>query len=89
MRNDLTPLRSFTKIFVLLGVLALSAVSIAGDPKRPEIPKPNFARNVACEVIRVVDGDTVHVKIDGTDSTIRRIGIDTPETVDPRKPARE
>jgi micrococcal nuclease len=34
-------------------------------------------------VTRVVDGDTVHVS-DGR--TLRLIGMDTPETVDPRKP---
>ena len=36
-------------------------------------------------MIRVVDGDTVHVAYRG-DSSVRLIGIDTPETVDPRKP---
>ncbi|MBI5071988.1 thermonuclease family protein [Candidatus Falkowbacteria bacterium] len=37
-------------------------------------------------VSSVVDGDTVKVNIDGTVETLRLIGIDTPETVDPRKP---
>lgn len=36
-------------------------------------------------VIKVVDGDTLSVNIDGTITTIRLIGINTPETVDPRK----
>lgn len=36
-------------------------------------------------VIRVVDGDTVKVDIDGGES-VRIIGIDTPETVHPDKP---
>lgn len=36
-------------------------------------------------VIRVVDGDTVMVDIDGGES-VRVIGIDTPETVHPNKP---
>ncbi len=36
-------------------------------------------------VIRVVDGDTVKVDIDGGES-VRVIGIDTPETVHPDKP---
>jgi micrococcal nuclease len=35
--------------------------------------------------VRVVDGDTVVVKVDGREETVRLIGIDTPETVDPRK----
>ena len=38
------------------------------------------------EVVRVVDGDTIVVRLDGVKETIRIIGIDTPETVDPRKP---
>ncbi len=37
-------------------------------------------------VISIVDGDTVKVNINGTVETLRLIGIDTPETVDPRKP---
>jgi len=38
------------------------------------------------KVIKVVDGDTIAVNIDGVSETIRMIGINTPETVDPRKP---
>ena len=34
-------------------------------------------------VTRVVDGDTIHVLLDGADTTIRFIGVDTPETVAP------
>src|SRR6476660_7558603 len=38
-------------------------------------------------VVRVVDGDTVDVQMaDGHTERLRLIGIDTPETVDPRKP---
>lgn len=38
-------------------------------------------------VERVVDGDTlVAIFDDGTKFTVRLLGIDTPETVDPRKP---
>ena len=33
------------------------------------------------EVVRVVDGDTVVVKIDGSDFKLRLIGVDTPESV--------
>lgn len=36
-------------------------------------------------VTRVVDGDTIHVSIEGKDTTIRLIGVNTPETVDPRR----
>jgi micrococcal nuclease len=37
-------------------------------------------------VTKVTDGDTLHVDIDGTDEKVRLIGINTPETVDPRTP---
>ena len=37
-------------------------------------------------VTKVVDGDTITINLDGAAETIRLIGINTPETVDPRKP---
>lgn len=37
-------------------------------------------------VIRVIDGDTIVVDMNGHDETVRLIGVNTPETVDPRKP---
>ncbi len=36
-------------------------------------------------VIRVIDGDTIIVEVDGVQEKIRLIGVDTPEVVDPRK----
>lgn len=36
------------------------------------------------KVTKVTDGDTLHVSIDGVDEKVRLIGINTPETVDPR-----
>jgi micrococcal nuclease len=37
-------------------------------------------------VTRVVDGDTINVALGGQKETVRLLGIDTPETHDPRKP---
>ena len=37
------------------------------------------------KVTRVVDGDTLVVNINGVEEKVRLIGINTPETVDPRK----
>ena len=37
-------------------------------------------------VTRVIDGDTIKVEVGGQIETVRLIGIDTPETVHPRKP---
>ena len=38
------------------------------------------------KVSKITDGDTIHVQIGGGDETVRLIGIDTPESVDPRSP---
>jgi micrococcal nuclease len=37
-------------------------------------------------VDKVTDGDTIHVSIDGSDYTLRYIGMNAPESVDPDKP---
>jgi len=37
-------------------------------------------------VTRVVDGDTINVEIAGKAATVRFVGMDTPETVDPKRP---
>jgi len=37
-------------------------------------------------VVRVIDGDTIDVETEDGVQRVRLIGIDTPETVDPRKP---
>lgn len=37
-------------------------------------------------VTRIKDGDTFDIKIGRHEATVRMLGIDTPETVDPRKP---
>ena len=38
------------------------------------------------KVVKVVDGDTISVDIKGKKEVVRLLGIDTPESVDPRKP---
>jgi micrococcal nuclease len=38
------------------------------------------------EVVKVIDGDTIDLRMDGKTKRVRLVGIDTPETVDPRKP---
>jgi len=49
-------------------------------------PKINPATEKAYNVVKVVDGDTIDVSMDDKVERLRLIGINTPETVDPRKP---
>ena len=52
----------------------------------PQYPVKDLNKQSVYKVIRVVDGDTVVISIDNKNVKVRLIGIDTPETVDPRKP---
>jgi micrococcal nuclease len=49
-------------------------------------PAPQVQASDLVKVVSVTDGDTIKVSINGTTQTVRMIGMDTPETVDPRKP---
>jgi micrococcal nuclease len=76
-----------------LGALALLAVLIAillsGGCELPGDDaggSQSGARSVSVEVTRVVDGDTVEVRIDGGIEDVRYIGVDTPESVKPGEP---
>jgi micrococcal nuclease len=64
------------------------AMSASGVPV-PTLPatlsRPSAAVTVV-PVSRVIDGDTIVVSLGGRDETVRLLGMDTPETVDPRKP---
>ena len=88
------------KIF-LLGVVILIAVignfldTRTAPPLSPSpqvtatIPEATTTSAIPANmypVIKVVDGDTIAVLMDGKSVTLRLIGLDTPETVDPRKP---
>ena len=41
---------------------------------------------ISARVERVIDGDTIHVRVEGKRYTVRLIGVDTPETKHPTKP---
>lgn len=55
-----------------------TAAAVPAKEKAPGLP--------AARITRVVDGDTIHVALNGRDETVRLIGVDTPETVHPEKP---
>lgn len=65
-------------VVVVLAAAAVAQRFTAGDAGSGD---PSHA-----VVTRVVDGDTIHVSFGGSDETVRFIGINTPETVDPRSP---
>lgn len=55
-----------------------------------EICKSDFISDLTkTEVVRVKDGDTYVLKIDGEETTVRLIGVDTPESVAPSDYSKE
>lgn len=60
----------------------INKARIAGISTSQRSPdQPEYYR-----ITSVTDGDTLKIDINGKTETLRLIGIDTPETVDPRKP---
>jgi micrococcal nuclease len=72
--------QTFARRVGLLGVTLASACGSPAVTTQSTTVAPNAT------VVRVVDGDTIHARIDGHEETIRLIGIDTPETVKPNTP---
>jgi micrococcal nuclease len=61
-----------------------AAATIPG-PTAPGGPRPGTALEPNAVVDHVVDGDTIDVVVDGRRERVRLIGINTPETKDPRR----
>ncbi len=77
--------RPFFSLTLLLILTAL-ACNVASPPQvndeSPWVPDPPQLDDLPADtgrVIDVIDGDTIDVRIDGTEYRIRYIGIDTPE----------
>ena len=66
---------------LLLAVAAYTATAGDGSGGSPGRDGAQIGR-----VVRVVDGDTIHVQVGGTRETVRYIGVDTPESVKPGTP---
>jgi micrococcal nuclease len=64
---------------ILLAALAAVAVALLGDRGRD-------VGASGARVVRVVDGDTIAVSVDGRERSVRLLGIDTPETHRPGTP---
>jgi micrococcal nuclease len=71
-------------VLVVLAVLAAAAV--AGDRLGLGPAADDGGPGVTGRVVRVVDGDTIHVQAGGRREKVRYIGVDTPESVKPGSP---
>lgn len=68
-------------VLALVVTVTTVATVHAGRGSQPRFSGPGVAR-----VRTVADGDTIDVSLNGHTERVRLLGIDTPETVDPRRP---
>lgn len=71
------------KHLIGLGLLVGAPLAVFGFAQAGQAnpPPPGFYR-----VTKVDDGDTIEVEIDRKTERVRMIGVNTPETVDPKRP---
>ncbi len=67
--------------------LLIIAVKTFLPPVKPSVSTQNVlsVNSSSSAVLKVIDGDTLDVSVNGAKTKVRIIGINTPETVDPRK----
>ena len=78
-------LRLLTLVVLLL--VSYQTLQVSNVPQK-SVKSVKIAQEVTenkTTVVRVVDGDTIVVLVNNIEEKIRIIGINTPETVDPRK----
>ncbi len=66
---------------ILIGLIVIITCA-ACNPNNTTLIEPATDR-VKCELLRVVDGDTLVVMYDSQETKVRLIGIDAPESVNP------
>ena len=75
---------SRVRLLGLLVVLAVAAYTATAGDDSGGSPEREGAR--VGKVVRVVDGDTIHVRVGDTREKVRYIGVDTPESLKPGTP---
>jgi len=90
LRNTADQVRLFDANGVLVDQLEWkSEVGSGVILAREDLSLANTIEPDQATVIKVIDGDTIDVRLDGKIESVRLIGVDTPETVHPFKPIEE
>jgi micrococcal nuclease len=78
-------MRKYYHFILLLPILLACAMPLTLASPTPSVTSclPQNTRREVGEVINVIDGDTIDVRIDGIDYRVRYIGMDTPEIDEP------
>jgi micrococcal nuclease len=74
-RRTVAGMRRIAPLLLLVAVAIVLVARGRDEPSRTTLGR--------AQVLRVVDGDTIRVRLDGRTERVRYIGIDTPESVKP------
>src|SRR5215213_9316145 len=74
-RRTVAGMRRLAPLLLLVAVVVVFVARGRDEPSRTTLGR--------AQVLRVVDGDTIRVRLDGRTERVRYIGIDTPESVKP------
>jgi micrococcal nuclease len=78
--------RSATAWIITFALLAFAGTRVVGT-QEGDSTLPGAGGTASARVLRVIDGDTVRVRLaGGKQATVRYIGVDTPESVKPGTP---
>ncbi len=87
--KDIRRLIALLTMLLAVGISILAEADTALDESTDEIPtyvaSESTGERTKALVERTVDGDTVVVLIEGVKHTVRFIGLNAPESVDPRR----
>jgi micrococcal nuclease len=86
MNEEVKKIISYIGIIIVLALGSFQVDSVQGTSTKTSEKLPTIVPGTYYTVTDVVDGDTIKINVEGSTVTIRLIGVDTPETVDPRKP---
>lgn len=87
MRRMRIPKRVKRQLFTLALALAVAGATLLSQKMgwiEPAAVVPSHVQPGLYRITNFADGDTIEVDMNGTRETIRFIGVDTPETQDPR-----
>ena len=79
-------------LFVLNCLMGLCLAATAWSVELavlPDLKTPDFSEQASYSVVDVIDGDTIVVTVNGKETRIRLIGVDTSEVLHPSKPVQE
>lgn len=78
--------KSYFKL-TTIAILLFASMVVFGQVSAPKTyPVEDFSKDIAYQVIDIIDGDTIKINYQGILTTVHLIGADTPETVHPQKP---